>query len=222
MHTELSNDQWAAAFTSSAQRQRLDATAVRDALDEVESHCADSGQSAVDAFGDPRRYAASLALPVARTDWLLGLAIGIISAAVLVGVSSALAYGRGEDYPITVGIAAFGALVLLASPVAFGRLKSATRPASPWRQAATITGLVLSYAILSSLLPGVIWRPSALALLGCIAGLLLAMMASAAIAARLMPGPAQGRAKACLFALALALIVGSIGSATAFGIGLAF
>lgn len=62
-----------------------DGARIGDVLAEVEAHCADSGQTPREAFGEPVDYAASLHLPTTKpTNWtttvilpVLGLVIGI-------------------------------------------------------------------------------------------------------------------------------------------------
>ncbi|WP_226347053.1 hypothetical protein [Agilicoccus flavus] len=90
--------------------------AIGDAVAQIESHCALSGESAAEAFGDPRDYARSLDFPAHETEhtdlagWarvLVPILAGV-AALVLVGATAA-ALRRGAD--VEVG---WGSLVSLA------------------------------------------------------------------------------------------------------------
>jgi hypothetical protein len=54
---------WADAFVLELRLADVPGRLIGDALAEVASHCADSGETPDDAFGDPVRYARSLGLP---------------------------------------------------------------------------------------------------------------------------------------------------------------
>jgi hypothetical protein len=56
-------EKWAEAFVIELRLLDIPGDALGDALAEVESHCAESGESAAEAFGDPVAYARSLDLP---------------------------------------------------------------------------------------------------------------------------------------------------------------
>lgn len=51
---------WEQQFVLALRSREVSGTAVGAALAEVESHCADTGQTAQEAFGPPLAYAASL------------------------------------------------------------------------------------------------------------------------------------------------------------------
>lgn len=53
---------WADAATRELVARGADGRAIGDALATADTHCADSGENANDAFGDPRTYAESIAL----------------------------------------------------------------------------------------------------------------------------------------------------------------
>lgn len=59
---------WRQAFVVELRLQGASGSAVADALVEVETHCAESGERAVDAFGPAAQYARALALPD-ETNW---------------------------------------------------------------------------------------------------------------------------------------------------------
>jgi hypothetical protein len=54
---------WAEAFLLELRLQGVPGRLIGTALAEVEAHCAESGESAVEAFGDPVSYATALGLP---------------------------------------------------------------------------------------------------------------------------------------------------------------
>src|SRR5450631_4408555 len=54
---------WAEEFAVELRLLGVGGTSIGDALSEVDSHCADSEESAPRAFGDPAEYARSLLLP---------------------------------------------------------------------------------------------------------------------------------------------------------------
>jgi hypothetical protein len=76
---------WLRDFALLLRVRGADGARIGDVLAEVEAHCADSGQTPREAFGEPADYAASLHLPTTKpTNWtttvilpVLGLVIGI-------------------------------------------------------------------------------------------------------------------------------------------------
>ena len=59
---------WSEAFIIELRLIGVHGSRIGDALTEVDSHCAESGSTAADAFGDPVEYARSLGLPVEDDD----------------------------------------------------------------------------------------------------------------------------------------------------------
>lgn len=78
-------DRWQRDVALLLRHRGADGARIGDVLAEVEAHCADSGQTPREAFGEPADYAASLHLPTTKpTNWtttvilpVLGLVIGI-------------------------------------------------------------------------------------------------------------------------------------------------
>ena len=96
-----------------------DGARIGDVLAEVEAHCADSGQTPREAFGEPADYAASLHLPTTKpTNWtttvilpVLGLVIGInLTLRAVLHWSSGVAISVGDVASMVVFI---GFLALL-------------------------------------------------------------------------------------------------------------
>ena len=105
---------WAESFLLELRLRRVDGRRIGAALAEVEAHCAESGESARDAFGDPATYAVELAPadPGEPLDWrrelvssLLGLG-GMLSTLAAVGAWQA-------DAEVRVTTGAVGMLVLV-------------------------------------------------------------------------------------------------------------
>ena len=108
---------WRDAFVLELRLQGASGPAIADALVEVEAHCAESGQSAIDAFGPAVDYAKALELPdesrwtapqLIRTWVGLLLIVGGFSFAAWGGV--ALAQGEAAD--VTVGALVSGVVTL--------------------------------------------------------------------------------------------------------------
>lgn len=97
---------WADDFIVRLRLRDVPGDRIGDALAEVDAHCADAGESALDAFGDPTAYADSLDLPelpdepgVRRTLVGSGLQLaGIVLAPQAVG-----ALATGERLAVTAG-----------------------------------------------------------------------------------------------------------------------
>ena len=109
--------EWATAFLLELRLRGVAGHHIGAALAEVDAHCAESGESAQDAFGDPVAYAVALELPVApeqgaarRSDhvaWALGLA-GMLTTLEAVG-----AWQRGTAVDVTTGgVAVLGLVVV--------------------------------------------------------------------------------------------------------------
>ncbi|MEV8253072.1 hypothetical protein AB0O95_03805 [Rhodoglobus sp. NPDC076762] len=65
MTTSMTDDTWIESFTVELRLRRVSGPAIGDAIASVREFIADSGQSAEEAFGSARDYAASLELPTA-------------------------------------------------------------------------------------------------------------------------------------------------------------
>lgn len=101
-------------------------SAIGDAVAAVEGHCAESGESAREAFGDPREYARSLAVPPSQlgsttpTEWARVLApvlAGVVGLGLATSVAPAARRGTGVqvtwgDLLSLVALLAFVALTM--------------------------------------------------------------------------------------------------------------
>ena len=115
---------WREAFVLELRLQGASGSTIADALVEVENHCADSGQSAQEAFGPAAEYATALDLPdesrwtapqLVRTWVGLLLIVGGFSLAAWGGV--ALAQGEAAD--VTVGALVSGVVTLTVMVLLF-------------------------------------------------------------------------------------------------------
>ncbi|WP_250446830.1 hypothetical protein [Actinotalea sp. C106] len=112
---------WAEAFILELRLRGVPGPRIADALVEADSHCAESGTPASEAFGDAVEYAASLELPTAdepvgqRLHDVLPMALQVV--AVLAATWSMVDARQGGAVEITVG--AVVAAVLLAGECAF-------------------------------------------------------------------------------------------------------
>lgn len=115
---------------------------IGDVLAQVESHCAESGDTAVEAFGDAREYAQSLPVPPDAAPWAgmsrpQLLRLGASLAGMLVTITAASGWASGKSPSVTLGLAVSVPLVL-GLAVAIVRMIDATRR-STWRIGATLT-----------------------------------------------------------------------------------
>lgn len=112
---------WAATFTMELNIRQAAGEEIGAALAEVDSHCAESGETAQQAFGDPAEYAAQLDLPSQSTPaqdrmWAvwpqMGQAAGMLAMLWAIGP-----FGRGEDVTLHAGELGLLALVMVSIAV---------------------------------------------------------------------------------------------------------
>ncbi|MDO5711987.1 MAG: hypothetical protein Q4P32_09660, partial [Micrococcales bacterium] len=114
---------WAGDFVVTLRLRDVAGSAIGSALAEVDAHCADSGQDARSAFGDPTAYAESLdfgaqARPLTRRELarpVLTAAVGAVGMLATLWGDEALRHGRGVV--LTVGM--FVGLAVLAAALAW-------------------------------------------------------------------------------------------------------
>ncbi|NJC24138.1 hypothetical protein BJ994_003214 [Arthrobacter pigmenti] len=115
-------EEWAEKLILELRLTGVSGKRIGDALSEVNSHCADSGQNAHDAFGDPVEYARSLKLPPDLSTGAFRAAAPLAvqlagSAAVLDGLRSInsggpVLFSLGEAVVVALVL---GALILLTT-----------------------------------------------------------------------------------------------------------
>lgn len=110
---------WAEAFLLELRLRGVAGHHIGAALAEVEAHCAESGESAQDAFGDPTTYAAALGLPVAPREpaaWRGELVSALLGLGGMLTTLAALgAWQRDASVELTSGSVAVAALVLVGA-----------------------------------------------------------------------------------------------------------
>lgn len=150
---------WSDAFIVELRMLDVSGAHIGSALADVEAHCADSGESAGDAFGDPVTYARTLDLPRGSSRFSAGeiLALGAGLVGLFLTVYAAGAWATREGVPVTAGLGA--AVVVLG------------------------LGLTLLLSNAERVARAVVTRPwllvvANLAVIGTVAGLLLALDAT--------------------------------------------
>lgn len=109
---------WETDFVVELRLLGVDGRRIGAALEEVRSHCAESGQEVQEAFGDPGAYARGLALPVqqdASFAAVLGAGAGVVG--MLLAVWSFTAWLEGERFTVTVGSAVVVGVLALLGPL---------------------------------------------------------------------------------------------------------
>lgn len=99
---------WAEGLVLELRLQGVGGPAIGEALSEVESHCAESGETALDAFGDAIGYARSLRLPRSEDDTVAAIATATAPTCVqIVGMLATLwafaAWAADEALDLTTG-----------------------------------------------------------------------------------------------------------------------
>ncbi|MGF9755841.1 hypothetical protein AAII07_11585 [Microvirga sp. 0TCS3.31] len=111
-------DEWSQAFLLELRLRGVDGRRIGAALAEVEAHCAESGESARSAFGDPEAYAADLAPAPAPaspdlTRDAATLVLGL--AGMLLTLAAVGAWSSGTEVELTTGFLAVSALAVLGT-----------------------------------------------------------------------------------------------------------
>lgn len=108
---------WAQDFVLEQRLLGVPGTQIGDALVTIESHLVDSGESAQEAFGDARAYAAELAKSAGTVDDSISPRTVAASVVGVIGMlTTVYAFGpwlAGEPATITVGLVVTGALILV-------------------------------------------------------------------------------------------------------------
>lgn len=117
-HTPHVEPGWAEAFLLELRLRRVDGRRIGAALAEVEAHCAESGETAREAFGDPSAYAVELAPAMPDEPWgwrreLAASALGL--GGMLTTLAAVGAWQAGTRIELTTGTVAVLLLVLLGT-----------------------------------------------------------------------------------------------------------
>lgn len=112
------DETWAESFCLELRLLGVEGTHIGEALSEVESHCTESGQSALLAFGPPVEYARSLQLPVdgdhgPRAVLRLLVPVSVQVLGMLLVIWSCVEWLRGQRLEITTGHLAIATAFLL-------------------------------------------------------------------------------------------------------------
>lgn len=143
---------WASVFIVELRMLDVAGTAIGTALADVEAHCADSGESAEDAFGEPVAYARALDLPRENTGFsseeVAGHGAGLLGL-FLVGFSTG-AWGQDQDVSVTAGLLTSAAIILAALIAMLRRPEALMRAvvARPWLLVAANVVVVAGVAAL--------------------------------------------------------------------------
>lgn len=176
---------WRDAFVLALRMRDLPPTAIADHLKLVETHCAESGEGAQEAFGDPADYADTLApLPSERPRDLAALVppavVGLLAGSLLVEGVIGLTAGRPVE--VTTGDLVAGAVLLVAALLAVTLLFRLRRPLLP-TFAVAVGAVVLAVLLDLGLTTSVAELPAWLALVLALA-LLVGMVVATVRAAQ--------------------------------------
>jgi hypothetical protein len=102
-----SADRWQRDVALLLRLRGVDGTRIGDVLAEVDAHCADSGQTPQEAFGDPAGYAASLHLQTAKpTSWSTTVVLPVLALVIGVNLALGAVLHWSAGVAITVGLVA--------------------------------------------------------------------------------------------------------------------
>lgn len=159
-------DSWREGFVLELRSRDVSGARIGDALAEVDSHCAETGQDPEAGFGDPVTYAAALAESLPADDRIAavapaalvasGLAIfcgGVLLLSGLGGVLEGKDTGFSFGALVGLGLAAAICVVVITNPSAL--LRPGARFALP---------ALLAAAFLVPVVTGLIWTATALTL----------------------------------------------------------
>lgn len=109
---------WAEEFVLALRLRGVSGSTIGAVLAEIESHCAESGETAREAFGDPEDYAAALDLPPSPEQEGPALrevtSAGVAILGIALTVASVAAWQTGTHLRPTVGQALSATVILIA------------------------------------------------------------------------------------------------------------
>lgn len=183
---------WLDAFVVELRLRDVPGDRIGDAVAEVDSHCAESGEGAVEAFGDPVAYARSLGLaPLPGADGEVRRVVAGV-AAQLVGMvlvpTAVAALARGDRVGVTAGVLV---AVLLGLAAAGGLAIGTDRVLRLVLDRPVVAWACLMAACVAVALPAVLWRSTLLELpAGVVAGAgLVALVAGVVVERRALGAP---------------------------------
>ncbi len=152
-------DPWRDAFVTELRLRDVNGARIGDALAEVDTHCAESGQSPAEAFGDPAAYASDLAeaLPGAATDPRADLGAVLVGLGALLGSTLLVAgiegVASGAAARFSAGALVSAGLVAAALVVLVARAGVLLRPHRRRLLAALVGGTVVLVVVATAALP---------------------------------------------------------------------
>ena len=129
-HTPHVEPGWAEAFLLELRLRSVAGSHIGAALAEVEAHCAESGETARSAFGDPVAYAADLAptLPTSPLDVRGELGTSALGlGGMLLTLAAVGAWQTGDRVEVTAGMTAVLVLVLAGTALVVARAEQLLR-----------------------------------------------------------------------------------------------
>lgn len=140
---------WCDDFVFELRMRDVPGSVIGERLAEIEAHCADTGESPAEAFGDPTDYARQLdeqsSPDLASGVWRIALNSAVQVVALLVGTAAAFAWARDEQLSyniVQVGAMALFTAILLAMPALLRPLVK-----RPWLVGAPVLGIALAAPI---------------------------------------------------------------------------
>jgi hypothetical protein len=116
---------WETDFVVELRLLDVDGRRIGDALEQVRAHCAESGESAPEAFGEPAAYARSLELPAVpvRLAGVVGRSL-VGLAGMFLTLAALRAWQTAQPFTLTVGLLVEAGVVALAVGLAARYLRA--------------------------------------------------------------------------------------------------
>ncbi|GAA1793971.1 hypothetical protein GCM10009682_14750 [Luedemannella flava] len=154
------NPRWRDAFVLTARMRDVPGTRIGEALAEVEAHCAESGETPTEAFGDPVEYARAIAdqAPARPAGRGVGPGRGALATGCYIAATALLLEGSGAVTGRDLPVLTTGTLVsvLVGAAYVFGLLALADRLSlwgTTWRLPVLVLPGVALIALPSFLMP---------------------------------------------------------------------
>ena len=136
MTTSTVDPRWRDAFVIALRMRDVPSDAIADHLKVVETHCAESGESPTEAFGDPTTYAESITPEQSGSERIreVGMMIPPAVVGLLAGmllVEGVIGLANGRPVEVTVGDIAGSALLVVAAILTVTLVFRLRRPLVP-------------------------------------------------------------------------------------------